>query len=538
MTSAAQPSKPASATPTLVEASDVTQSGWRNRIEVLLDRASEQLNPILIKEARQALKSRQFVITFSLLLGCGWAWSLLGVALLSPGVYFAPGGRFMLVGYFIVLAVPVLLVVPYTAFRSLASEREDGTFELLSITTLSARQIVTGKLGSATIQMLVYYSALAPCIAFTYLLRGVDILTILFVLFATFFASVLLSSAGLVIGTLTQARHWQVVLAVLLLVALLTVTIVWCVLFIQVIAAGESLPFDQSEFWTIMAAVVTIAGSFLLLFVFVAAAQIRFASDNRSTRLRIVMLFQQVLWIGWMMYFWIDFQGDEILYALVSVASLYWFAVGSLLMGETAPLSPRVRRSLPQSFLGRTMFTWFNPGSGTGYVFAVTNLMALVVLAIVANAIAVNAGRPGADGDWVLFTLMATGYVAAYLGVARLLVLLFRRIGQTGLFLSFLIAMFLAVLGAALPAILQAWQQGYGRLVYSVFQTTNWVWTLAECDSGSYFVVSSGVPFIVLGGATAIFVLNLVFARFEVEQVRQETPARVLADPSNRRWIS
>ena len=51
-------------------------------------------------------------------------------------------------------------------------EREDGTYELLSITSLSSRQIVTEKLGSSLIQMLVYYATLAPCIAFTYLFAG------------------------------------------------------------------------------------------------------------------------------------------------------------------------------------------------------------------------------------------------------------------------------------------------------------------------------------------------------------------------------
>ena len=190
------------------------------RAERWLERGSEWLNPILVKEARQALKSRQFVATFSLLLLFGWAWSFLGVALLSPGVYFAPGGRVMLTGYLLILLVPMIIVVPFSAFRSLAAEREDGTFELLSITSLTARQIVTGKLGSAMVQMIVYYSALAPCIAFTYLLRGIDILTIMLLLFYTFVLSVLLSSVGLLVATVSRSRHWQVLLSVTLVMAL------------------------------------------------------------------------------------------------------------------------------------------------------------------------------------------------------------------------------------------------------------------------------------------------------------------------------
>ena len=46
-----------------------------------LDWLSEKLNPIVVKEARQALKSRQFTVTFGLLLVFGACWSALGVAL-------------------------------------------------------------------------------------------------------------------------------------------------------------------------------------------------------------------------------------------------------------------------------------------------------------------------------------------------------------------------------------------------------------------------------------------------------------------------
>ena len=40
--------------------------------------------------------------------------------------------------YYAILAFPLAVVVPYAAFRSLAAEREDNTYDLLSITTLQA----------------------------------------------------------------------------------------------------------------------------------------------------------------------------------------------------------------------------------------------------------------------------------------------------------------------------------------------------------------------------------------------------------------
>ena len=508
-----------------------TSVSWWQRVEMELERASERLNPILVKEARQALKSRQFLVTMTLVLAFGWGWSMLGVALLSPGVYYAPGGRFMLVGYVLVLVAPVLIIIPFSAFRSLASEREDGTFELLSITSLTARQIVTGKLGSAVLQMLVYYSVLAPCIAFTYLLRGVDIITISLILCYTLLASILLSAAGLVLATASHARYWQVILSVLLLLGLLVVLIITSVLLIQLIVAGETTTYRMPDFWLGHVAVFSFYVSVVVLLILTAAAQISFASDNRSTKLRAVMLIQQALWVGWMTYVWIRVDDEGALFVMAAMAGLYWFLMGSLLTGEIAQLSPRVRRSLPQSFLGRMAFTWFNPGAGTGYTFAVSNLLTVVLTTVILGVTAQATGFSGAprNDSWLLFGSLLVCYVTAYLGVGRIFTLLLRQIAPTGMMLSILVHLLLVLLGAAGPTLLQAWAQGYSNLDYSTWQFTNWAWTLGEASEGD-LVAFPFVSVLVIGGAVGVFLLNLAFTAVEVEQVRSQTPQRVTED--------
>ncbi len=532
MSSAEQSDSPFAATdPSREEINLSTKSSFWQAIEIAIERGGERLNPILVKEGRQALKSKQFVITFTLLLLAGWVWSMLGVALLSPGVYYAPGGRFMLVGYFIILAIPVLVIVPFSAFRSLAAEREDGTFELLSITALSSRQIVTGKLGSAVLQMLVYYSALAPCIAFTYLLRGIDIVTIVFLLFWTLTASVMLSTVGLVVATITRARHWQVLLSVLLLVGLCLTTLMWVIMFINLLVETQATGFDDPDFWLAMSAIMTFCVSHAVMFVLIAAAQISFASDNRSTKLRIMLLVQQTLWLGWMLFFWIRFEAEEFLFVIAAVAGSYWAFAGACLMGESANLSPRVRRSLPQSFLGRMAFTWFNPGSGTGYTFAIANILTLTAVLLAAGLVAEIEGFAGVANtlDWALFVTMSAAYVVAYLGTGRLIVLLLRQLGRVTMLLTFLVNLFLAILGIAIPLFFQAWLEGYSRMSYSMIQTTNWIWTLEEVGDGNMLSFTI-VPFIVYIVAALIFLLNLLFTIYEVEQVRLVTPERVLED--------
>ena len=144
------------------------ETAWDKRLIA----ASDWINPILVKETRQALKSKQFSWTLILVTLVILAWSILGIVGMIPSIYYNSNGSALLIGYVIILIVPALIVIPQATFRSMASELEDGTFETLSLSTLSPRQILVGKLSVAALQLVVYLSVIAPCIALTYLLRG------------------------------------------------------------------------------------------------------------------------------------------------------------------------------------------------------------------------------------------------------------------------------------------------------------------------------------------------------------------------------
>ena len=77
-------------------------------------------------------------------------------------------------GYLFILGFPLAVVIPMAAFRSLAREYEDETIQLVSITSMSARRIILGKLGSAFLQIIMYLAAVTPCIVFSYILRGIS----------------------------------------------------------------------------------------------------------------------------------------------------------------------------------------------------------------------------------------------------------------------------------------------------------------------------------------------------------------------------
>lgn len=507
-----------------------------------LDWLSEKLNPIVVKEARQALKSRQFTVTFGLLLVFGACWTALGVSLQMPAIFHSPSGPFMVAGYYVILAVPLIIIVPFAAFRSLAAEREDGTFDLLSIATLTARQVVVGKLASAVLQMIVYYSAIAPCIAFTYLLRGLDIITIGLMLAYLFLASTLLSALGLVLATVTKERHWQVLLSVVLVAGLVGAFWMWLAGMTGLFEIFlNSSPFDQLHFWMGNVALVMFHASFMALFVQVAASQISFATDNRSTPIRWVLFTQNALIFGWILYgMSVEGGANEPFFVLGCTSALiYWWVVGSFLIGEWAELSPRIRRQLPQTFLGRMLLTWFNPGSGTGYVFTLANL-GVILLAFYACSVMVEytieTGRAGfrsflADDQMALFAVAAWLFAAAYLGVGRLMVMLVRNRVPSGVVFSFLLQVVLVTFGTLIPIVVQFSLFNFRDIDYSALQATNPFWTLAQIlfnSSGGFSTVDTSMSFLLLalcGGGLAV--LHFVLITREVDQTRLLAPQRV-----------
>jgi len=509
-------------------------SFWQ-RTEAVLESLAERLNPILVKEARQALKSKQFMITFSLLLLAGWGWSFLGISFLTPGIYYAPGGPFMLIGYFLILTIPMMVIAPFSAFRSLASECEDGTFELLSITALSSRQIVTGKLGSALLQMLVYYSALSPCIAFTYLLRGVDIATIFWILAFTLLNGIGLAAVGLTVATISRVRHWQTFLAVALLLALLFVTFLWCYTIGAVIGMSQLPAYETSSFWIMLFGWFTIYVAYTVMFVLAAAAQINFASDNRSTKLRVVMVCQQALIVGWLIYFGIESSapGNIFLFVPLILLGLHWVVMGALMIGEMPQLSPRVLRSLPQTLVGRMLFGWFAPGSGTGYLFAATNLFAasLVVVAAGALAQAYSTATFPPDSKVAGAGLLIVSYVVGYLGIARLLILLMRKVTHAGLLHSFIVVVFLAIGSSLGPFFLQLVISDFTETGYTLLQIPNWAWSIYELtDNGFTPEISAGTLIVAPLCAALVFIINLATCTGEVSVDRIATPQRVVDD--------
>ena len=502
------------------------------RLDAWCEKWGDWCNPILVKETRQALKSRQFVITFSLLLFAALSWTIIGTFSLMPAIYETPSAPRMMLGYYFVLALPMLLVVPLAAYRSLEGEIDDGTLELLSITTLSPKQVVWGKLASAMLQMLLYFVVLFPCVSYAYTLRGVDFPTTVVLLGMLILAGIMMTIVALFFAPLSRSRTGRVTM--LLVVIMLLAVAEW----LLGLAAVEMITSDAS-WWSWEDSVLYLGGLVLLvapavgyLLLTVTAAQLTPVIDNRSTKIRFAMLLVNAAVVAWVTLASTERQTYTALGLMWCAGMgliLLWGLASSMLVSESAVLTPRVQRGLPQSFLARATLTWLAPGPATGLVFATLNVWLLVGLTLVGVSYYFGDGNTFVREEQILlqFGFAVASYLTFFLVLVYGLMRLLRRKNNPRVEVGLAGFVVVAVFASLGPYGIQLYLNDFVDFPYSYWQATNWVWTLySVADGVDCYPVIKGIGVIGALGVLGIMCLNPAIVRPR----RIATPKRVLEE--------
>lgn len=507
---------------------------WLQRIDAWATRAGDAVNPILVKEMRQALKSRQFVATFGLLLFASLAWTIVGSMLLMPQIYYMPSAPRMLIGYYVVLAVPMLLVVPLAAYRSLEGEVDDGTLELLSVTALSPRQIVSGKLASAALQMLLYFIALFPCVAYAYTLRGVDLPTLALLMGMLILAGLGLTIVALFFAPVTPGRASQISSLLAVLMILIAAEFAIGSLAVQLIQFGNPLSADDTLFMIISVLAIGISAAAILLTA--TAAKLTPESENRSTGIRIAVLVHLfcVIAVAGLAIAAGRAQRTppESLIFIPIVLSIYlvgfWALVGALMAAESPAMTPRIRRELPGTFLGRLLLTWLTPGPATGLIFAIATF---TVAAVIAHGMLWQLVEASA-AVWVRstqeshrMTLLLAGFYLMFALVGVRVIVGMLRWKQPVKVPVGIAAMALVLLAmAVIPYSIQLHLNDYRSFEYSAWQFTNWIWTIERAGSNA---LDPLVFYLVMALGLVSFLTHLLLVGQRVLPQRLATPERV-----------
>ena len=396
------------------------------RANAWLENASDWLNPILIKETRQALKSRQFIVTFLLMLIAAWLISVFGTLMAGDSLEFGSAGRGLFASYFVVLAMAIFVVVPYSAFRGLLNERDQTTLELLNITSLSPRQLVWGKLWSAMAQVFIFYSAIAPFIAFTSMLQGFDVALVAFVLAISLVVTLCLTMLTLMLAAIPQNKQLQGLMTGLIFGGLLFVI---SMIFSTVpFLLMETISFDETEFWVGTGSFLVAGLSFFFLFTQIATAHLTFDADNRSTGIRVACSMQFFLY--WMVFVFSQYLLGRTTYSgdidsIVTWSVLYVAVSGFFAATEPDFVSRRVRRSIPKTTLLRLLAAPYLPGGHRGFLFLLLHLALIPVF--VESLFVGTFSSTHWEGWWTITFLL---YVVIYVGLGSAFGRALRRVSS------------------------------------------------------------------------------------------------------------
>lgn len=175
-------------------------------------------NPIFVKEMRQAVRGQWVLTMFLALLAVMFVVS--AAMLLTSDLARTHLGREMFLALLGVLTLLTGLCVPAWSGGRMLQERDspDGV-DMLYYTPMSAEEIIQGKFLSNVTLTAVFFSAGAPFLAVTPLLRGVDVPTVIMVTCLGFLTVVLLSQGALVVASLPIQRAWKIAVGMVVAVA-------------------------------------------------------------------------------------------------------------------------------------------------------------------------------------------------------------------------------------------------------------------------------------------------------------------------------
>jgi hypothetical protein len=424
----------------------------------LLTRLDDLINPIVVKELRQAVQSRLVVSALMLLLVL--QMGLLGVFLVAQsvesanrGIDFHAGARIFTGVQIILLAISMLLIPAYAGGR-LAAERSDTNVDLLFISSLKPRSIIWGKFVAAVVLSMLIASTCAPFMTFTYLLRGIDIPTILIVLGLDLLAVLTGTQLAIFLAAAHGNRAVKGVLGLAGAGALMAVFGYTLAGTMALIESPGRLPLESREFWAVAGTLVALVLCAMGLLFTWSVALVSPPSANRALASR---LFLVAVWLvtGGITFAWAwnYREGIPVLVWMVGMVVLFCLQL-AIAINERDHWGPRVARTIPRRWWLRPPAFLFYSGAAGGVLLA----MLMIGLTVAAAEFATEAWRdrfplrgPKA-GETVLEVAVVIALFTFCYGLSGVLVrgLLRDRVRPV---YTWLVSLVLLGLGSALPAL-------------------------------------------------------------------------------------
>jgi hypothetical protein len=349
-----------------------------------LDDFSDRLSPIVVKEVRQFVRSREFLASFATSLILALLIAFFASTQSMAGSRTAGMGAFgTLTSCLVILG---LAVVPIGAFTTLRSERLEQTLDLISLTTMSPRRIIIGKLETQGVKLVTFFAVMMPFVATSFLLGGIDFVTILTAMVAVFLGSMWVAAAALCASTMFRSRVMSgllfAVMAVVVFIVFMAsrVALTRMLLGIPPGAFAAAPPPSSSwrQWWTFGTLVVFCLATMANL-VLLAESRLALATQNRVSVLRAGLFVQFLLILAWTLANGVmgSTYVTQSLMTLMIVGSLHLGVVAAFAVTEGMD-APSQRVTSPEWLRHWGLHYVFGPGGGRAALYVLLQ-MALFV---------------------------------------------------------------------------------------------------------------------------------------------------------------
>jgi hypothetical protein len=347
-----------------------------------LENTSDWLNPIVVKEVRQVVRGREFNYSFGVSLVAGLAVAFFGAADALTGSGTSGGWTFLaLMGCLTLLG---LAVVPLGAFSALRNERMEQTLELITLTALSPRRVVIGKLLAQGVKLATLFAGMAPFMAMSFLLGGIDFVTILLSLVVLFLWSLWACAACLFLSTLLKTRAMSGLVFGGAGIVLLLVFGLGRTLFFVASRGGFGgsigIGLTGSQPWWALAIATTFCLASMVNLVSLAENRLSLPTENRVTPLRVGFLVQFLLIVAWTLSYINEPAGvrSNALDVLGVMGGLHLAVVAMFTVTEDLVVSRRALAQIQRSSPWRWLLTMLRPGGGRGAIYVLAQMAILL----------------------------------------------------------------------------------------------------------------------------------------------------------------
>ena len=342
----------------------------------ICDRLGDFINPIAVKEMRQAVKGK--ILTWMLIL-----FLLAQLVIMGSGMLLSEfsgnsfnGGRDLLSILLVALLAVCLLFLPAIFGLRLSSERTEGRIDLLFVTDMNPYSIIWGKTLAGIGLTLMLFSTSMPFLTLTYLLRGVDLPSIFIMMSLNFLVVVLTIQGALFLACFPGGLISKGIRFLLGMGGAVFVMSMMTSVSIGLLSTGIGSLLGSWDFW---ASALTVTAFMLLamgFFFVLSAVQISPPSSNRAPAIRgYLFLIWVCMTVCCLLWYLKTRDRDIALVWLIPMLILFSISF-TVSLAERQSYGPRIRRIIPRNRLLRIPLFFFYSGAAGGVLFSTFMLLA------------------------------------------------------------------------------------------------------------------------------------------------------------------